>query len=329
MSGKNKVFQQIMNKWGKEGKAFFFLIDFEMEKPFICELKNLKKENILLYTSSFNNSHEKKLKLKEDFAIYPVEYKVYKKAFDYVIKEIQYGNSYLVNLTFPSVLKTQNTLKEIFYSARSPYKLFFKDKFVSFSPETFVKISDNTIFSYPMKGTIDASVADAEKVILENEKEKNEHYTIVDLIRNDLSMVSERVRVTKFRFLEEIKTNRKNILQVSSEIQGKLENNWQERIGDIIWKLLPAGSVSGAPKQKTMEIIRNTEMDKRGYYTGIFGIFDGKNLDSAVNIRYIEQNNNRFYYRSGGGITAKSNSKKEYEELIDKIYVPLDGNYKN
>jgi para-aminobenzoate synthetase component I len=87
--------------------------------------------------------------------------------------------------------------------------------------------------------------------------------------------------------------------------------------------LLPAGSISGAPKPKTIEIIKEVEKEKRGYYTGVFGYFDGKNLDSGVVIRYIEQNQDERFYRSGGGITSQSNALDEYNEVIQKIYVPV------
>jgi len=102
-----------------------------------------------------------------------------------------------------------------------------------------------------------------------------------------------------------------------------MPEKYNEILGEIILKLLPAGSISGAPKKKTVEIIKDIETEKRGYYTGIFGHFDGKNLDSCVMIRFIEKNNDRLYYRSGGGITIYSDPEKEYKELMDKIYVPI------
>ncbi len=327
MNQKLDKFREILNEWGKERKAFFFLIDFEKEAPFVCPLEELQKHLILLKMPNFRNYTPTKQGFINDFQIFPVTYEEYKKSFDFVQQQINYGNSYLVNLTFPAYINTDYTLEQIFYAASSPYKLFFKNKFVSFSPESFIKIADRKIYSFPMKGTIDASISDARKIILEDEKEKREHYTIVDLIRNDLSMVAEKVQVSRFRYIQEIKTSRKHLYQVSSEIQGDLPENWQENIGNILLTLLPAGSISGAPKEKTIEIIQQAEKDKRGYYTGIFGIFDGKNLDSAVNIRFIEERNNFKIYRSGGGITSQSNPKSEYNELIDKIYVPIDGNH--
>jgi len=173
-----------------------------------------------------------------------------------------------------------------------------------------------------MKGTIDASIPDAEKVIMEDQKETAEHYTIVDLIRNDLSMVSKHVRVERFRYIDVIETNEKRLLQVSSEICGNLDDDYKSHLGDILFELLPAGSISGAPKKKTVGIISTVEGSERGYYTGVFGIFDGYNLDSGVMIRFIEYKNGKYYYRSGGGITAFSDPVSEYKEMIDKIYVP-------
>jgi len=174
-----------------------------------------------------------------------------------------------------------------------------------------------------MKGTIDADLPDAERVILNDTKETAEHYTIVDLIRNDLSMVSSRVRVERFRYFDTLETNEKRLLQVSSEVCGDLDNGYQSSLGNIIFSLLPAGSVSGAPKKKTTEIIASAEGMPRGYYTGIAGVFDGRNLDSGVIIRFIEKRDDGYFYRSGGGITSFSDPLSEYNEMIDKIYVPV------
>jgi para-aminobenzoate synthetase component 1 len=142
----------------------------------------------------------------------------------------------------------------------------------------------------------------------------------VDLIRNDLSTVASNVKVNRFRFYEELKTQDGILGQVSSEIEGKLTPNYKETIGDLIFKLLPAGSVSGAPKTKTQEIIAKAEQEHRGYYTGVAGYFDGQNLDSCVLIRYLQAD---YIYRSGGGITFQSDVKSEYQEILDKVYVPI------
>ena len=174
-----------------------------------------------------------------------------------------------------------------------------------------------------MKGTIDADIENAQNIILSDSKEIAEHNTIVDLIRNDLSLVAENVVVDEFRYLSHIQTSHRNLWQVSSQISGELPANYNNHLGDIIFKMLPAGSISGAPKTKTVEIITNTEKYNRGYYTGIFGYFDGSNLDSCVLIRYIENDNGQLVYKSGGGITFMSEAEKEYDEILKKVYVPI------
>ena len=173
-----------------------------------------------------------------------------------------------------------------------------------------------------MKGTIDAGIPHAKEVLVQDKKEIAEHVTIVDLIRNDLSQVAANVTVTRFRYVDTLKTNGKILLQTSSEIKGKLPEKYL--LGDLFTALLPAGSVSGAPKEKTIEIIRQAEREDRGYYTGVFGYFDGSMLDSGVMIRYIEKTGKKYFYRSGGGITTQSVVDSEYQEMIDKVYVPID-----
>ena len=113
------------------------------------------------------------------------------------------------------------------------------------------------------------------------------------------------------------------ILQTSSEISGQLPDGWQNELGTLLFKLLPAGSISGAPKAATQKLIRQAEGLPRGYYSGVFGYFDGQPLDSDVLIRFIEKVDNRYYFRSGGGITVNSQAKEEYQEILEKIYLPI------
>jgi len=174
-----------------------------------------------------------------------------------------------------------------------------------------------------MKGTMDASVEQAEQKLLADPKESAEHVTIVDLIRNDLSRVSHPVEVTRYRYISHISTLDREILQVSSEIMGRLEPGYHERLGQIFQEILPAGSVSGAPKNRTVEIISEAEGGPRGYYTGVFGYFDGRDLESAVMIRFIEKTGEGLYFRSGGGITFQSDPESEYRELLAKVYLQI------
>ena len=298
----------------------FFLIDFD-GNIFIKEISKLKD----IYFSFPVYSNYKFLPQKKEIYLkkYPISFEKYKKAFDEIIEEIKKGNTYLLNLTFPTQIETNLTLLEIFNISKAPFKLLFQDKFVCFSPERFVKIKNNKIYTYPMKGTIDASIPNAKEKILSNIKEMAEHTMVVDLLRNDLGIIGRDVKVNKFRFIDKIKAGEKELLQVSSEIEATLPDNWQKNWLELIMKMLPAGSISGTPKKKTVEIIKRVENYKRGYYTGIFGITDEKTfLDSAVIIRYIEKNRN-LIYKSGGGITIDSNAKNEYEELINKVYIPI------
>jgi len=312
------------NFYGRSHTPFLFLYDFELNKPFLCTFTEAAKHDILYQVKNIKNYEDKIFTNKQlKLDISPIGYKKYLKAFDLIMKNILAGNTYLLNLTFPTTIKTNYSLLELFYLAQAPYKLYFKDQFIMFSPECFVKTQNNYIFSYPMKGTIDADLPNAAKLILENKKEEWEHNTITDLIRNDLAIVSKNITVAKSRFITKICTNRKNLLQVSSEIRGELPINYQNNIGEILAKLLPAGSISGAPKQKTVEIIKQAEKISRGYFTGIFGIFDGENIDSAVNIRFIEKTQKGLQFRSGGGITSNSNPIDEYTELVNKVYVPI------
>ncbi len=228
-----------------------------------------------------------------------------------------------MNLTQPTPIHTNLSLENLYNMTDAKYKLWIKNQFVVLSPEPFIRIQGTSISSFPMKGTIDASIPDAEKIILSNPKEEAEHATIVDLIRNDLSMIASNVHIKRYRYIERIDSLQKNLLQVSSEICGELPNNYRESLGTLITKLLPAGSISGAPKNKTLDIIALAEGYERNFYTGICGYFDGENLDSAVMIRFIEQQGNQLVYKSGGGITANSDIETEYTELIQKIYVPI------
>ena len=204
-----------------------------------------------------------------------------------------------------------------------PYRLCWPGRFVCFSPERFVRISDNRIYTYPMKGTMDATLPDAERLLLDDYKETCEHYTIVDLMRNDLNAVARGVRVTNFRYVDRIRTLKGEILQTSSEICGDLPAESCRRMGSLFRSLLPAGSISGAPKPSTLRLIRAAEGRKRGFYTGVFGYCNGKNLDSAVMIRYIEQQGQHFFFHSGGGVTINSRCDDEYREVLEKVYLSV------
>lgn len=319
---KPEIFIKQLSKYAQEREPFVFIIDFEFLKPVVCKLEDAKRKGIFYNIKGYSNLSPLKQKQKIELKYDPLDKRIFSRKFKNVINHINNGNSYLLNLTFPTQIDINLSLEDIFHTAKAPYKLLYKDNFVVFSPECFVKTENNTIYTYPMKGTIDASLDNAESILLNNKKEEWEHNTIVDLMRNDLSMVANNVTVSRYRYVEKIKTHKNEILQTSSEIKGILPKDWQQNIDNLFMKILPAGSISGAPKAKTLEIIKSQELGSRGYYTGIFGIFNGKDIECAVSIRYIERKKNKIFFRSGGGITAQSNLDEEYQELIQKIYVP-------
>ena len=207
------------------------------------------------------------------------------------------SRSYLTNLTCQVPIECNLSLKDVFFYSQGKYKLWMNNsddrfgKLVCFSPETFVKIKNGRIYSYPMKGTISADLPHAELALMVDEKEAAEHATIVDLIRNDLSREATDVRVDRYRYIDLLHTNKGDIFQTSSEISGKLPDDYQQHIGDILATQLPAGSITGAPKDKTCAIIREAETYERGFYTGIMGIYE--------------------------------NCHKEYEEVLQKVYLPI------
>lgn len=317
-----------MNNFGLNGRPFIFIIDFDFVKPVIVPLEEAAANSIFFNFSGFGNEliiptlTKQKSKI-PSFRKYPISYSAYSKGFDFVMQNLQFGNTYLLNLTYPTRIEMDCSLSDIFEMSKGKYRLLFKDEFVCFSPETFITIKDDTIRSYPMKGTIDADLPNALETILSDVKETAEHNTIVDLIRNDLSIIAENVTVERFRYADSIKTNQKTLLQISSEIKGDILPRFRSRFGDIFAALLPAGSITGAPKKKTVEIIRSAENYERGYYTGVCGIFDGISLDSGVMIRFIERDEEGYVFKSGGGITFLSERQSEYQELIDKVYAPI------
>lgn len=311
-----------MNALGKQKTSFLFAVNYELTQAFICE-RPMENGDILF---AINESLPAPIFENKDFhfSVHPISEEEYRAKFDVIQQGLRRGDSFLANLTVKTPVEANLSLEEIFHRSNAPYRICVPGQFVCFSPERFVKIADGEISSNPMKGTISASVAGAEQKILSDFKETAEHSTIVDLIRNDLSMVAESVQVKRFRYIDRISTcHEDEILQVSSEIAGKLPDDYLDHLGDILAKLLPAGSICGAPKRATVELIRQAEQEERGFYTGVFGYYDGDSLDSAVMIRFIEEKNGQKFFRSGGGITAYSRCEDEYQEMLKKIYLPF------
>lgn len=317
-----------INRAGKEGIPFFFALDYELTE-LILWMKPLELPPPIAGLSFrigevTSGSCPKNVCTPSITAVYAEGEARYAERFAIVYRGLMRGDSFLTNLTLRTPIALEGTLADVYAHTRARYQVYCPERFVCFSPECFVKITPSgRISTYPMKGTIDASHPDAEHSLLNDYKEGAEHYTIVDLMRNDLNRVAERIDVARFKYLDRLTTTRGDMLQMSSEVVGELEQGWAARLGDILLSLLPAGSISGAPKAKTCAIIQEAEGCPRGFYTGICGYFDGESLDTGVMIRYIEQVGEAFYYRSGGGITINSKQEEEYRECLQKIYLPL------
>lgn len=318
-----ELIKEKLNKFGSLKEPFLFVLSYDLSKFYIQNLSLLPNSIKYEINLKENYNSSKKIYLEK----FPMCFDEYKEKFDNLQMHIKHGNSYLLNLTSPTKINTTFSLDEIYDKVHSKFKLRFNfenENFICFSPERFINIKKNKIFTYPMKGTIDANLPNAQAKILGDTKEMAEHTMVVDLLRNDLGIVGKKVKVDKFRYIDKINAGDKKLLQVSSQISANLKNNWNENLGDIITSILPAGSITGTPKKKTVEILKDIEKYDRGFYTGIFGIYDGENLDSFVLIRFIQEDEfgNKFY-KSGGGITCDSDAYLEYKELIDKIYLPF------
>lgn len=306
------------NRLGAENIPFLIVVSYDKSEVITIPLDEVEKKGI-----RFQIGKKEIPKREKDiqFTKKVVSKKVYSEKFYKVIEAIKDGYTYLLNLTQPTEIETTATLEEIYHYADSKYKILVPDRFLCYSPETFIKIEGNQIATFPMKGTISVSIPNGRELLYSNPKENAEHVMVVDLLRNDLNMVARNVRVEKFKHIEKIRSGNRELFQMSSKIVGDLEEGWQSRIGDILEKILPAGSVTGTPKKRTLELIHQIEGYSRNFFTGIFGVFQNGKFDSGVMIRFLEKEGDKLIYKSGGGITLDSSLESEYQEMIEKIYL--------
>ena len=317
--------QALINQWGTDDRPFLFVISYDRQHCFVRHLDEISPDELLFAFPSAQNTPETIVPRNVPFTwrTFPETPEAYRQKFDIVKRNLMAGNSFLTNLTCRIPVETSLSLREIFLRSEALYKLWMRDRFVCFSPEIFLTIKNGAISSYPMKGTIDASLPDARQRLLEDAKEAAEHATIVDLIRNDLSIVAEQVHVPRYRYVDVLHTNKGDLLETSSEVTGQLPSDYRQHLGDILFAQLPAGSITGAPKVKTQSIIAEAEDYDRGFYTGVMGICQKGNMESAVMIRFVEADEGQLYFKAGGGITYRSQWQDEYNEVIQKAYVPI------
>lgn len=317
----NNMFEEL-SAFTSACKPCIFFIPFERSRIYVFSPDEAKKQGIFLnYSPHDMNVSHYFYDLKPEF----VSFDEYREKFNRVMYHIRRGDTYLLNLTLKTKISLPHTLEELSSKVAGKFVGYWPGKFLFFSPEPFVIIDhDGHIHTFPMKGTSHSTKDPEGKVLSTQEKESREHATVVDLLRNDLAMVACDITVKNYKYLEKVFLSDGSYLwQMSSHIMGRLSSDWKHKAGEILYAMLPGGSISGAPKEKTLEIIQEVEGYERGFYTGIAGYFDGNKLVSTVMIRFIGVEKNEFYYYSGGGISSLSRVDEEYDEYRKKIYLPL------
>ena len=205
----------------------------------------------------------------------------------------------------------------------SPYMFYFSSNDIEIagaSPETLVKLNDRKLYTFPLAGTrprgkTDEEDHELEHDLLADEKELAEHNMLVDLGRNDIGRIAEigSVSVDKYLSIERFS----HVMHIGSTVTGTLRSDLDSLAA--IDSILPAGTLSGAPKIRACEIINELENNKRGIYGGAIGYVDlSGNLDTCISIRIAFARNNKVFIRSGAGIVADSVPDKEFDECLNK-----------
>ena len=314
-----------MNLLGESGVPFIFVCSYDKKRCIVEPVNEINPEELLFsfHGKSNHDVFRGSVPHPELTAHYP-SFEEYKKGFDIVQEGIAAGASSLVNYTCRVPIDINLSLRDVYDGSSALFKLWIRDTLVCFSPEIFVRISkEGEISSYPMKGTIDATLPDAERLLMDDEKEIREHADVVKLISSDIALVAHDVHVRRYRYVDRIKTSKGCILETSSEVCGQLPSDYRSRIGDILFSQLPAGSITGAPKQSTVKIIEDAENYDRGFYTGVMGYFADGVMESGVMIRFIDSEDGSLFFKAGGGVTAMSQCQREYDEVKEKVYVPV------
>lgn len=205
----------------------------------------------------------------------------------------------------------------------SPYMFYFSGsdgEIAGASPETLVKLEDKKLYTFPLAGTRPRGATEEEDLALEkellaDEKERAEHNMLVDLGRNDIGKISKigTVQVEKYMSIERYS----HVMHIGSTVSGEIREDKDAL--DAVDAILPAGTLSGAPKLRACEIINELENNKRGIYGGAIGYISfAGNLDTCIAIRLAFSKNGKVFVRSGAGIVADSVPEKEYRECIQK-----------
>lgn len=271
-------------------------------------------------------AEERPLKIKSDYRSYFSK----EKYCNMVVKAKEYikeGDIFQVVLSNKIEAEIEGSILDAYRVLRStnpsPYMFYFYSNDIEISgasPETLVKLENNKLYTFPLAGTRkrgkdEEEDLELEKELLADEKELAEHNMLVDLGRNDIGKISEinSVKVDKYMSIEKFS----HVMHIGSTVSGTLRSDKDAL--DAIDSILPAGTLSGAPKLRACEIINELEGNKRGIYGGAIGYIDFTgNLDMCISIRLAFAKNGKVFVRSGAGIVADSVPENEYEECINK-----------
>ncbi|MCX2717327.1 bifunctional anthranilate synthase component I family protein/class IV aminotransferase [Helicobacter sp. MIT 21-1697] len=298
----------------------------------------------LLYFAYFTQRHKcKNLKMPHHtpfslFALQGLDNERYKSAFKRIKEYILKGESYQINYTqelkLYSKVRSKQLFKEILLRQNTAYKAYIKNTFgeiLCFSPELFFKVKNRTITAQPMKGTIKRAKIHTldslqKRTLQQDRKNRSENMMIVDLLRNDLSKIIKpnSLHIKNLCAIKSYPT----LFQMVSTLQGKISKHTSLR--DIFCALFPCGSITGAPKLKTMEIIQSLESRQRGVYCGALGVISAKKMSFCVPIRTLFKSTKEDFYRYGvgSGVVWDSVCESEYAELALKTHflqaIPLE-----
>ena len=253
----------------------------------------------------------------QDFADTIASCKEYINAGD--IFQVVPSKQFRTKLTKPPFLFYRR-LRQVNPSPYMFYLNFGRKKFVAASPEMLVKVAGEYVYTYPIAGTRRRGASEEEDSALEAElkhdiKECAEHSMLVDLARNDIGRISEpgSVVVTKLRQVERFS----HVMHMVSEVRGTLKKGYTPM--DVMRACFPAGTVSGAPKLRAMEIINELEPVKRGSYAGTVGYMDfAGNMDMCITLRTMFIDGDNAYIQAGAGIVYDSKAEFEYKEILQK-----------
>ena len=316
-----------------------FLFEKKLKRLLTKEDERIIKEESLIVT--YNKRNVKKIKTGDlDFrgieknvtSISNFRLNESKKSFltkiEAIKRQIAEGETYQVNLTTTGTFQFKGKIEKLFYDLMlkqsAEYSAFINlpsKKILSFSPELFFKLEGNKITAKPMKGTahrgraLQEDMQQKEELFL-SEKNRAENLMIVDLLRNDLGKVSRQNSVVVKKLFEIEKYE--SLFQMISVIKSSLKN--QTKLSGLVKSIFPCGSITGAPKMRTMEIIHRLEKTPRGIYTGSIGLLiPGESIfNVAIRTLEIDKSTNKGNIGLGAGITWSSDANEEYNEVLSK-----------